>query len=284
MNFVKMHAHGNDYIYLNEDDVKNSDLPLLAERLSNRHLGVGGDGIITVKRLSDKELKMRIFNTDKSEGLTCGNGLRCAHLFAKNYLGDTDDEVTVFTKSGATVSRLIGKGQTVRNGKIISTPSECDFLAPSFKENGEFLSKELKKVGLYVDNQEIFEVNTGNNHLVFLTDRYQTKELSDAINQTGLFPDGINIERVYSVKKTGEYSYLLGVDFYERGSGKTLSCGSGTVALSSAFSLFIGKPFCPRLSIEARGEVGCQSVSFWGKTVRLRGYINEVFRGEIYEV
>jgi diaminopimelate epimerase len=256
----------------------------LAKRLSSRHLGVGGDGIITVKRLSEKELEMRIFNADGSEGLTCGNGLRCAHLFAKNHLGETDGEVTVFTKSGATVSRLIPEGQTVCDGRIISSLIECDFPPPLFKKNGEILAKELQKVGLYIDKQEVFEVNTGNNHLVFITDKYQIEDLSKGVKRLDFFPDGINIERIYSIDKRSEHGYALGVDFFERGSGKTTSCGSGTVALSSAFSLFLGKPLCPLLRIEARGEIGFQSVSFWHGTVRLKGQITEVFKGEYYEI
>ena len=87
MKFVKMHACKNDYVYVDFREVENLNLSLLAKKLSDRKIGMGGDGLIAVGRLSEQTAFMKMYNKDGSEGDMCGNGVRCSAYFAKKHLG-----------------------------------------------------------------------------------------------------------------------------------------------------------------------------------------------------
>ena len=109
MKFVKMHACGNDYIYLSSEQVIGQDLKALAKKLSERRFCVGGDGIIILKKLDEQTVEMRIFNADGSEGQTCGNGVRCTGAFARKYLGIKSDKIIIKTLCNKTAVCLLDR-------------------------------------------------------------------------------------------------------------------------------------------------------------------------------
>ena len=232
MEFVKMHAVGNDYAYFDYEKVKSYDFQRLAVLVSKRRFSVGADGIIIVKKLSDFSVKMIMYNADGSRGATCGNGVRCSAYFAKKYLGLTSDEIVVITDANQTKVHLYKK-----DGK---TYAKADMGVVKSANSQIIVAKKLQNMGLYVDYRQIFEMNAGNRHLVFFYPNHSLLSLAKGVKMSELFPEGINIERVYKIENDGDEIKIY-AEIYERGSGKTLSCGSGACAIFSAFNEFLGK-------------------------------------------
>ncbi len=228
MKFVKMQANGNDYVYVEKSQIKTDDLSSLAKTVSNRRFGIGSDGLIVVEKINSESVSMQMFNSDGSEGKTCGNGVRCSAFFAQKYLDVSQSEITVLTKSNPAKVKILSSDN-------FSATANANIGVPK-RKFAPFLTQSLQKVGLYVDYQDVFEVDVGNPHLVFFTDKYDLPTLSLGVEKSNLYKDGINVERVYKVETLSPKGYLLFSEVYERGSGKTLSCGSGAVAVAYSFA------------------------------------------------
>jgi len=271
MKFTKMQACGNDYIFVDYHEVKKYNLPELAVKISNRRFGVGSDGLITVEKLSDGEISMRIFNSDGSEGEMCGNGVRCSAIFARNKMGVLQDLITVKTKSRLTEVNLSNLKEPIAQMGLVSLIFQ-----------GEFLAERFKKVGLYIDYHDIFCVNVGNPHIVF----FSSNPLSLLVEKTykcGLFQDGINVEKVSACSLSSPKEPILSTEIYERGSGKTLSCGSGSVAVAYSYLMKKYGEISKTPTVTVRTEGGDLKVSFKDNTAFLQGEAKTVFEGE-YEI
>ncbi len=260
-----MHAAGNDYVYIRDQDYETERLAYLSRIFSNRRKGIGGDGLICVKKLDENAIRMRIFNSDGSEGATCGNGMRCAALFAAKYLGSRRNELTVKAKAGDYPVRLFFGGKEVI--------AEADFAEPREIFGGEKLFKALSPF-IKIDKNKMFAVNAGNDHLVAVGGEFNAEIYAKAAFRSGLFADGVNAEVISFCGND------IKVSVFERGSGYTLSCGSGAVA--SAFAL---KKITGRTEFTLKMPGGDLSVKFSDKIATLKGEINEVFTGNIdYEI
>ncbi|MBR2384156.1 MAG: diaminopimelate epimerase [Clostridia bacterium] len=278
MNFIKLEALGNDYVYVNAEEVKGCDLVKLARKVSNRRFGVGSDGLIIVQKLTNSTITMTMFNADGSEGAMCGNGVRGAVFFALKNLGLATKTVKVITKSRevivnahfdnlSDVSRFTTIRATADMGKVKSSI------------NPSIIAEELAKVGLYVDKRQVLHVDVGNPHLVFFEPNYPLSTICLAVIRSGLFPDGVNVERVYKIKNISENQSKLFMEVSERGTGKTLSCGSGAVASAYAFSVYSYRPLDGNLNVDVTTEGGTLNVTFEGCKAFLTGEVNEVFEG-----
>ncbi|MBO4323336.1 MAG: diaminopimelate epimerase, partial [Clostridia bacterium] len=264
VNFVKMQAAGNDYIYFERKDVPVSFLPALSKAMSDRHKGVGADGIVVLEKAKGGIL-FKMFNADGSEGKICGNGIRSAAAFAVKYMGYSSP-VKFFTPAGERTVEL--RRETDR---IIAT---ARMGRPKVFLTAEFFAEKLQEVDLYVNKRDIFAINAGNEHAVLFSG-LPLSFAAKKVCQSGVFDGGVNLECV-SVVSGG-----IRAEVYERGSGETLSCGSGAVAVAYAAVLsgrakeneFI-KVFMPGGTLEVKIENG-EAV--------LRGEVEEVFRGE-YEI
>ena len=113
MDFVKMHACSNDYVYCDFDKVSQYDFSRLSIAVSKRRYSVGSDGLIVVKKLSPSSVQMIMYNADGSRGATCGNGVRCSALFAQKYLGIKSDVVSVVTDANTTEVRLFKENNKI---------------------------------------------------------------------------------------------------------------------------------------------------------------------------
>ena len=265
MFFSKMHAAGNDYVYIRDQDYETERLAYLSRIFSDRRKGIGGDGLICVKKLDENAIRMRIFNSDGSEGATCGNGMRCAALFAAKYLGSGRNELTVKAKAGDYPVRLFFDGKEVI--------AEADFDEPHEIFGGEKLFKALSPF-IKIDKNKMFAVNAGNDHLVAVGGEFNAEIYAKAAFRSGLFAGGVNAEVISFCGND------IKVSVFERGSGYTLSCGSGAVA--SAFAL---KKITGRTEFTLKMPGGDLSVKFSDKIATLKGEINEVFTGNIdYEI
>ena len=266
MKFVKMHSCGNDYVYFEQGDLKKEDLPALAVKLSDRRKGIGSDGIICLKKRSGG-ITMRIFNADGSEGKTCGNGLRCSAFFAKKHMGFSGNKINVFTKSGLSpvIIEDLGEFTSVATAKM----GKPYIFRPSFE-----MRAALKETELFLNERDVFAVNTGNEHVVFFSGLPLSVAVKH-IEKTGLFPDGVNIECA-SVTQNG-----LKVEVFERGSGKTLACGSGAVA--SAYAAVISGRAKENEFLNVFMPGGTLQVKIINGEAFLKGETTEVFKGE-YEI
>lgn len=229
--FVKMQGTGNDYIYIDciNNNLENKILPRISEVskiLSNRRMGIGSDGVILICKSDDADFKMRMFNSDGSEGKMCGNGIRCIgkYVYEKGYTGSK--EITVETLSGIK-SLLINE-----KDKLVDSV-EVDMGTPIFtpKDIPVLIDKE-RVIDEEIDIGDVrYRINClsmGNPHcVVFLDDieNIDIESIGPKFENNKIFPDRINTEfvRVVSDNK-------IEMRVWERGSGETLSCGTGSCA------------------------------------------------------
>lgn len=230
--FVKMHGAGNDYIYI--DCIKNSiaieDISTLSIKLSDRHFGIGADGIVLILPSEIADFKMRMFNSDGSEGNMCGNAVRCIakYVYDKAYI--KDKHIKIETLSGIKdlwITETKGKVSEVEvdMGKPILAPK----LIPAISTKEIILNEKM-----IIDHTlyNITCLSMGNPHCVVFVDDLENLD----INKIGpmfenniRFPNRINTEFI-KILSNNEISMRV----WERGSGETLSCGTGSCAAVGA--------------------------------------------------
>lgn len=228
INFFKMHGAGNDYIYI--DCIKNpitiENIANISIKLSDRHFGIGADGIVLILPSEIANFKMRIFNSDGSEGNMCGNAIRCIakYVYEKKYIENT--HITIETLSGIKdlwINENEGKVSKINvdMGKPILDPK----LIPAISTKDIILNEKIL-IEYIVYN--ITCVSMGNPHCVVFVDDLENLD----INKIGplfenniRFPNRINTEFV-KILSNNEISMRV----WERGSGETLSCGTGSCA------------------------------------------------------
>ena len=217
MDFTKMHGIGNDYIFLNCMESTPDNLGELAQRLSDRRFGVGGDGIICVCPSQRADFKMRMFNADGSEGAMCGNGIRCfgkyvydkrltdkAHLTIETMSGDR--EISLMIKDGRAAEAAVGMGRPVLKPPV--------------------------KITVKGNAYTVIPVSMGNPHAVIEADdpaALDLQTIGPALEHSPVFPHRVNAEFV-RVLNRGE----LQMRVWERGSGETMACGTGACASAAA--------------------------------------------------
>lgn len=237
MMFFKMQGLGNDYVYIDCINGKEPiDIKNLTNRLSNRHFGVGSDGLILLCKSKVADLKMRMFNSDGSEAQMCGNGIRCVAKLAYE-LGLICEEITTIeTLSGIKTLKL-----NIVKGKVKTV--EVDMGAPILEATQIPVSSsakiEDKKVNaeVKVKNKkiELTCVSMGNPHAVtFVNDikNFKVAEYGPILENADIFPEKANIEFVEVVDKNN-----IKMRVWERGSGETLACGTGACSSVVASSL-----------------------------------------------
>ena len=218
MRFTKMQGLGNDYVYLNCTGGVPDNLPELAVRLSDRHFGVGADGLICICPSERADFGMRIFNADGSEGAMCGNGIRCLakYVYDKGLTRKTS-LLTVETASGVRYLELFLRDGLVQSVLVDMGRPE---LAPPVK---------LLAAG---KTWQAVPVSVGNPHAVVFcggVDALNLAELGPALEHHAAFPGRVNVGWVRREDRS-----CLRVRVWERGSGETLSCGTGACAALAA--------------------------------------------------
>ena len=227
MMFFKMQGLGNDYVYIDCINGKEPiDIKNLTNRLSNRHFGVGSDGLILLCKSKVADLKMRMFNSDGSEAQMCGNGIRCVAKLAYE-LGLICEEITTIeTLSGIKTLKL-----NIVNGKVKTV--EVDMGAPILEATKIPVSSSAKiedkkvKAEVKVKNKkiELTCVSMGNPHAVTFVNNiknFKVAEYGPILENADIFPEKANIEFVEVVNKNN-----IKMRVWERGSGETLACGTG---------------------------------------------------------
>lgn len=229
MKFTKMHGAGNDYIYVNcfEETVENPEE--LSIKLSDRHFGIGGDGLILIMPSKVADFRMRMFNNDGSEGKMCGNGTRCIGKYVYDYHLTDKKEITLETLSGIKTLKLF----TDKNDKVTSVTVDMDkaILKSSevpVKSNLDTFINQPVDVNGTTYNMTC--VSMGNPHAVIFMpkntiDNLDLEHIGKYFENHEIFPDKVNTEFVEVWDST-----TLKMRVWERGTGETLACGTGTCA------------------------------------------------------
>ncbi|MCP8617763.1 diaminopimelate epimerase [Salirhabdus salicampi] len=247
-----MHGLGNNYIYVNmfTERIAEEKLPELAKTVSNVNTGIGSDGLILITPSSIADVGMRIFNKDGSEGMNCGNGLRCVAKYAYDYqLVVNKTSFFIEAKSGVVHAEV-----HVENGKVsditidMGEPRLEREKIPMTGNEGERIINEP----FVIDEAQlnITAVSMGNPHAVFFVNNIEDAplhRLGPIITDDYRFPEGVNVEFVEVVSK-----HELNFRVWERGSGITEACGTGACAavVASILNGFsdIGEEVCVHLS------------------------------------
>ena len=230
LNFTKMQGCGNDYVYISTFDQKIEDMSAVAKKLSDRHFGIGGDGVIFVCPSDVADGRMRMFNEDGSEGKMCGNGVRCVAKFLYDHQLACKKSLSVETLSGIKTIELTMDGEevvgaTVNMGQAKTAPAAIPVLLP-----GDEIIDRLINIG--GTDYRITCISMGNPHCVVFTDDVKNFPLSSVgplFEHSELFPESVNTEFVRLIDETH-----LEMRVWERGSGETLACGTGACASVAA--------------------------------------------------
>ncbi len=226
MKFTKMHGCGNDYIYVNclEETVENPKDTAI--KVSDVHFGIGSDGLILVCPSKVADFRMAMYNADGSEGKMCGNGIRCVGKYVyDNHLTDKTT-VTIETLSGIKTLEL-----TVKNGKVemakvdMGAPILQSSLIPAISDEDTIINKEIQVNG---ENYNITCVSMGNPHCVTVvnsTKDFPVEKIGPYFEKHEMFPDRVNTEFVEIISRKE-----INMRVWERGSGETWACGTGTCA------------------------------------------------------
>ncbi|MBI49923.1 MAG: diaminopimelate epimerase [Chloroflexi bacterium] len=279
MNFTKMHGAGNDYVYVN-GFVEERDWAKIAVPVSDRHTGVGADGVIVAMKSDKADFKMRMFNADGSEGEMCGNGIRCLVAFARDNHIISSDQNVVSVETAAGVLKVesivcdgIMSGAIVDMGKPIFAPVDVPVNLPeTFHQAVPTLNFPLDVSG---QEHSLSFVSMGNPHAIsFLNDDVDDFPLTiigPEVENHEMFPNRINFEIVNVVDEEN-----LKVRVWERGSGITMACGTGACAVAVAAQLkgLVGEKVNVHLP-------GGKLIINWkkGAEVMMEGPIETVFSG-----
>ncbi|MFA7673202.1 MAG: diaminopimelate epimerase [Clostridia bacterium] len=240
MKFTKMHGASNDYVYVNCIGYSINDPAKTAIAISDRHMGIGSDGLIMILPSDKADFRMKMFNADGSEGSMCGNGIRCVGKYVYDNRLTDKKNLDIETKSGIKHLKLFVNKDLVSDvevdmGEAYIKPEEIPMIA----KGDSFINRPLK-VGR--NEYDVTCLSVGNPHcVVFMNNEKNMKnlkkdlgdldldKLGPAFESHKLFPDKINTEFVEVIDRN-----TLKMRVYERGSKETMACGTGTCAVAVA--------------------------------------------------
>ena len=228
MKFTKMHGIGNDYVYVNCFKEKIENPGEVAKRISDRHFGIGSDGLILIKPSQIADFEMEMYNSDGSLGAMCGNGIRCVAKYVYDY-GLTDKtQISVATGSGIKYLDL-----TVEDGKVVLV--KVDMGAPIL-EPEKIPAKVSKATGEKLTVQgkeyEVTCVSMGNPHCIVCVDDVDGLDIEQVgtfFEHHEVFPDRVNTEFIKVLDRN-----TVQMRVWERGAGETWACGTGACAVAVA--------------------------------------------------
>ena len=228
MKFTQMHGLGNDYVYVNCFEEKIDNPPAVARFVSDRHFGIGSDGLIMINPSKTADFEMEMYNADGSRGEMCGNGIRCVAKYVYDY-GLTDKtQISVETLGGIKYLDL-----TVEDGKVslvkvdMGKPELEADLIPIISEREQVIDEPIE-----VDGKEyhMTGVSMGNPHAVIYVDDVKgldLEKIGPKFENHERFPKRINTEFVHCIDRQ-----TVEMRVWERGSGETLACGTGACAVA----------------------------------------------------
>lgn len=275
MKFTKMQGIGNDYIYINCFEEKVQNPSELSVKLSERHFGIGSDGIILIEPSEKADCRMDIYNADGSQAMMCGNGIRCVGKYVYERGIAKKDVLKVDTMSGVKTLFL-----DVQDGKVRSV--KVDMGKPDFHTADipvDYPKEQLidESVAFGSEKYRITCVSMGNPHCVLFVDSVngvEIEKIGPKLECDRIFPKRANIEFVQVLSK-----YEINMRVWERGSGETWACGTG--ACAAAVACAVNHKTGRSVTVHLKG--GDLQIEWDEKTdtVRMRGPAEFVFDGTI---
>ena len=233
MRFTKMHGLGNDYIYVNGFDEQVDDPAAVARAVSDRHFGIGADGLILILPSDKADCRMRMFNADGSEAQMCGNGIRCVAKYVYDHDIARRAALNVETLAGVlNLDLFVADGVVDRVRVKMGEPRLQRAQIPMQGASGEVINEPLPVNGATFD---VTAVSMGNPHcVVFVEDvaSFDVAGWGPHFEHHAAFPEGVNTEFI-QVRDRESFSMRV----WERGSGETLACGTGASAAAVACHL-----------------------------------------------
>ena len=276
MKFTKMHGIGNDYVYVNCFKETVEDPCSVAKFVSDRHFGIGSDGLILIKPSDIADCEMDMYNADGSQGAMCGNGIRCVAKYAYDYGIVDKKEITVATKSGIkTLQLTVGDDNKVQLVRVnMGKPELIAANIPVIADTEKVIDAPIMVDGV---EYHMTAVSMGNPHAVVCVDdvdSFALETIGPKFEHNSCFPDRVNTEFIRVLDRQN-----VQMRVWERGSGETWACGTGACAVAVACIL---NGYTDReVTVHLRG--GDLKI-FWDETsqdVYMTGPATTVFDGEI---
>ncbi len=276
MKFTKMHGIGNDYVYVNCFKETVEDPCSVARFVSDRHFGIGSDGLILIKPSDIADCEMDMYNADGSQGAMCGNGIRCVAKYAYDYGIVDKKEITVATKSGIkTLQLTVGDDNKVQLVRVnMGKPELIAANIPVIADTEKVIDAPITVDGV---EYHMTAVSMGNPHAVVCVDdvdSFALETIGPEFENNSCFPDRVNTEFIKVLDRQN-----VQMRVWERGSGETWACGTGACAVAVACIL---NGYTDReVTVHLRG--GDLKI-FWDEAsqdVYMTGPATTVFDGEI---
>ena len=226
MEFTKMQGCGNDYVYVNGFENKIDNPNKLSEIVSDRHFGIGSDGLIVINPSEKADFKMSMYNADGSEGKMCGNGIRCVAKYVYDNKMTDKTTIAVETLSGIKTLELNVKNDKVETVKVnMGTPILLPKDVPVVSDKDKVVDEPI-----VIDDKEyrITCVSMGNPHAITFienTDDLEIETIGPKFENNPIFPDRVNTEFIQVLDRN-----TVKMRVWERGSGETFACGTGACA------------------------------------------------------
>ena len=230
MRFTKMHGIGNDYVYVDCTKKDLAHTSEIAKHVSDRHFGIGSDGMILIKSSEKADFQMDMYNADGSRGEMCGNGIRCVAKYVYDHQLTDKTEISIDTLAGIKYLKL-----TVENGKVVKVrvnmgqPILAPDRIPVIAEKEPVVAEPIEVCG---KEWKMTCVSMGNPHaIVYMDDidHLDIEKIGPAFENHVAFPDRVNTEFVEVIDE-----HTVKMRVWERGSGETLACGTGACAVAVA--------------------------------------------------
>ena len=233
LKFTKMQGLGNDYVYMDAINQNIENIPELAIKVSNRHFGIGSDGLILICKSEIADFKMRMFNSDGSEAEMCGNGIRCVGKFVYDKCLTNKTRLSIETLAGIKYLDLNIENNKVKTVKVdmgepILEPQEI----PVVSQEKIVKNLELKSVD---KNFKFTCVSMGNPHAITIVNNvaeFDVEKYGKVLEVNKVFPQRTNVEFIQIIDEQN-----IKMRVWERGAGETLACGTGACASVVACSL-----------------------------------------------
>lgn len=231
MRFTKMHGAGNDYVYLDcFTQPVPENLPELARHMSDRHFGVGADGLILIHPAETADARMQMFNADGSEAEMCGNGIRCVAKYVYEHGHCPSEQLQIETAAGVLELELILVGQQVQQVRVdMGQPILVAEQIPTTLTGSPVVNQLLSVDGR---DLQVTCLSMGNPHCVVFVEQLSDDlvlQLGPKIETDSHFPAGVNVEFVEVLSRSEVRQRT-----WERGSGETWACGTGACAVCVA--------------------------------------------------
>jgi diaminopimelate epimerase len=289
LEFTKMHGCGNDYVYVVALKARPADPPALARRLSDRHTGVGGDGLIMLAPSRAGHIRMEMYNADGSRGDMCGNGIRCVARLAYERGLVRKNPMVIETDAGLKTIQLRLSGRNVQSTTVDMGEPILEGREIPVAADGKIIDYQLEVAqasSLCAGNAlKITAVSMGNPHCVlfvkddtvFNLDIYEFGHLGRQFENHPFFPKRVNTEFILPISRSH-----LRMRVWERGSGETMACGTG--ACAALVAAVLTDRADRKATVELRGgnlEIEWRAEGEGANHVFMTGDAVEVFSGRI---